>query len=372
MVIKRKIKDYYTNIVINLFSNDSKKQIFTRWCINDSIELGIMLKFVAQNRNVTYTVQFEDIPSLKASHKWVGAQCINDQIICIPSDETRILINDGKWRVRENLKDGLFKWTGGCVWENSIYCFPRTSNSFLKINNDNVEEIPLEYTYNVEHHYSGVCTEDGIVYQPPRNTSHILKTDLKTGQSTKISIINDKYHVKLSYCGSIMHPNGYIYFFPVQNNKVIKLDPTTDRWDYIGHRITTLCFDAKVGLDGNIYGFNNNEGITKIDVFNDTVSIIHQEINSGSYGTKYGVDGCLYNIPGDGTHIYKFDVLNDEIYEIFDLNSDIKAKYAGGVVKRDGTILGVPANEHKMMSYKPSKRVLIPEDIYNLFYVDNY
>ena len=374
-MIKSKLVSIYKRIVIAFFSRETKN-LKGEWA-KECNELVEQLRIFTQlNRGVKYTVSKVDSPNSEKLHKWVGAQYYHGNIVCIPNDENSFLVGRDSWAQIGNTENGLFKWTGGCVWNNAIYAYPRTANSFLKIDIDNakkIEIIPLTIQYDEEHHYCGVCTKEGIVYQPPRNVNHVLKTDLKTGISQKINIVDDIYKIKFRYCGSIIHPNGYIYFFPEVENRVIKLDPKTDKWKFIGRKISTTCFDAKIAVDGNIYGYSAYcKGLMKIDVFSDQVEMIHEEIFSGAYGTKYGIDGGLYSVPGDGSAIYKFDVLKDEIALVYDLKDKSKAKYAGGVTTPEGKIYAVPAGGNNIAIYEPSCKCKIPSKLYDSFFVDNY
>lgn len=369
-MIKQKVKSIYKRLIIGLMSNSST-HLENRWNISDCQEFEGFRKCL--DCSVTYRVDTIKLDKTKEKHKWVGAQINNGTVFAIPNDETLVLCyGTNGCNYIEGIKKGLFKWTGGCVWNNSIYCFPRTSNSFLKISEEGVKEIPLSTEYNGEHHYSGVCTRAGIVYQPPRNTNHILKTDLRTGLSNRIDIVDKKYKVNFRYCGSIIHPNGFIYFFP-ESGRVIKFNPVTDKWCFIGKNLSTMCFDAKVGMDGNIYGYSAYcKGIMKIDVSSDVVEMIHQEITPGAYGTKYGLDGCLYSVPGDGSCIWKYDVILDTIYMMYNLEDDSKAKYAGGLTLPNGEIVFVPATSSTIMVLKPERYMRIPESFYKAFCQDNY
>lgn len=357
-------------LVTSILSNSSM-HLENDWNVSDCEEFQKLKKHF--DSSVKYSPECIRIGDSREKHKWVGAQLNNGTVFAIPNDETHILcFKQNDIRFRDVSKKGLFKWTGGCVWNDAVYCFPRTANSVLKICDDDIQEIPLSIKYRVEHHYSGVCTRNGIVYQPPRNTNHILKIDLKNGLSEQINIIGKKFRFKLRYCGSILHPNGFIYFFP-EDGRVIKLDTNTDKWCFIGKNLSTMCFDAKVGIDGNIYGFSAyRKGIMKIDVSSNTVEMIHQEIAPGAFGTKYGLDGCLYSIPGDGTCVWKYDVALDAIDMVYDLKSISKAKYAGGITLPNGEIFCVPANASSIMILKPSKSMIIPNSIYTEFYQDNY
>lgn len=328
---------------------------------------------VKNNSDVTYSVELQKIPKSEVAHKWVGAQVFNGNVVGIPNDEESVLINQEQWALMRVAKRGRFKWTGGGVWNNRLYCFPRTSNSFLVYDGEKAELLHLDFKYDFEHHYSGVlCNDIGVVYQPPRNTNHILKTDLKTNKSKKILILPDSFNCKLSYCGSVRHPNGYIYFLPVSGCKVIKLNPLTDDWCFIGKPITTFCFDAKVGIDGNIYGFNHWKGIVKIDVVKNLVSNIHSDIRFYAYGTKVGLNGKLYSIPGDSSNVFEYDIQTDSVKVICTVQDTTDAKFAGGVTDTNGVIYGVPAEEEVVICYKPSRVEEIPHNVYQSIYLDNY
>lgn len=367
-MLKNRINNFAKRFALQFLSNCSRLAKST-WNVNDDEKINWFNSNIIATK---YSIVFETIPKSDCKHKWVGGQVYGNQLVFIPSDETCVLKKSIKWDKVGELPSDVFKWTGGCVWKNSVYAFPRSANSFLRIG-QSVEEVPLTFTYSSEHHYSGVCTKDGIIYQPPRNTSHILKTDLKSGLSEKINIISEKWRIKLRYCGSIIHPNGFVYFFPEKNGKVIKLDPNTDKWCFVGKNISTMCFDAKVGLDGNIYGYSAYQaGIMMIDVKSDCVKMIHTEIKPGAYGTKYGLDGCLYSVPGDGDKIWKYDVTNDVIKEVYDLHDMSKAKYAGGITLQDGTIVCVPVTASSILKLVPDKAYTISEETFDAFCKDNY
>lgn len=372
--LSKRIRTYIVStinyFIMETLSEKSKQQFYGD--DYDSV-LNQANAFFEEHASVKYKAEIENIPQSKVAHKWVGAQCINGKIVGIPNDEDALLVNEGNRWIRKNVtRDGKFKWTGGCVWNGALYCFPRTSSTFLKYENGIVEEMPISVDYKFEHHYSGVCTKDGVVYQPPRNTNHILKTRLVNLECKKINIVPDVFRCRLSYCGGILHPNGFIYFFPVKNCRVIKLNPQTDEWCFIGKKITSFCFDAKIGPDGNIYGFNHGKGILKIDVETEKVEIIHKEIKSYAYGTKIGINGHLYSIPGDSRYAYEYNPFDDVVQTFFDTHSSMNAKYAGGVTTPYGKIVCVPAEWDNVLIYKPNKEVAIPNDVYDNFFVDNY
>lgn len=333
--------------------------------------------FIMQNRSINYNVSFVPLPHTDKLHKWVGAQYSRGSIYAIPNDMNTIL----KYKENETVYlgkvgDELFKWTGGCLWNDCLYCFSRTNSNLLKISleNEKIEYIKMEKQYPQEHHYGGVCTPNGIIYQPPRNSDHILVWNLKTGSTRKIHLNMYSENKTYRYCGSVLHPNGYVYFLPEAGERVIKLDIRTEKWMFIGTQLDAMVFDAKVAVDGNIYGYSAYcEGILKIDIEKEKTEMIHKEIRAGAYGTKAGINGHLYSIPGDGEQVWDYDPLSNTLKSIYQFSYSLKAKYAGGVSIKNGDIYAVPAQENQLFQLKASdSRLEIPDNIYQIFFVDCY
>lgn len=333
--------------------------------------------YILQNKTVSYNVSFDTLPPLNVVHKWVGAQCLGEFIYAIPNDMNAVLkYKENETVFLEKVGDGLFKWTGGCIWNGCLYCFSRSSNYLLKIplHNERLEYIKSEKQYSQEHHYGGICTPNGVIYQPPRNSDHILVWDLKTEHNRRISLNIYSGNKTYRYCGSVLHPNGYVYFLPEIGERIIKLDIETEKWDFIGPRIDTMVFDAKVAADGNIYGYSAYcPGILKLDVEKEWAEMIHKEIWAGAYGTKAGINGHLYSIPGDGDQVWDYDPFSDSLKSIYRFSYSMKAKYAGGATKKNGDICAVPARDNQLFQLKvDSSSLEIPDDIYYNFFADCY
>ena len=332
--------------------------------------------FIGQNRTVEYRASFEPLPPVSAVHKWVGAQSVSDCLYGIPNDMNAVLkhMPEGN-RYLGNVGEGGFKWTGGCIRNGVLYGFPRSSGKLLKmrLDTEEMEYLSLPEECQKEHHYGGVCTEDGIVYQPPRDSDHILVWDLETESVRKIDLAPESENRTFRYCGSILY-DGFVYFLPERNERVIKLDIRTEEWTFLGERIDAMVFDAKAAPDGCIYGYSAYcPGILRIDAKTDRIETIHREICPGAYGTKLGVNGHLYSIPGDGDDLWDYDPLTDSLKSIYRFSRKARAKYAGGVTQRDGCIYGVPARENQMIQLKPDIEGLeIPEGIYRRYFSDCY
>ncbi len=333
-------------------------------------------KYVRSNEKIEYSVKTIPING-DGLHKWVGGQMFNGYIYAIPNHESRILRYSVRFNIERNiggLSEGTYKWTGGVIYQNKLYGFPRSANTLLVVDleSNKVSEVPLPFNYEGEHHYGGICTEDGVVYQPPRNTDHILCINLNNFSCKKIFLNNKQ--IMSRYCGSVVHPNGYAYFFPERNERVIKLNLHTKSFKFIGETLNTMCFDARIATDENIYGFSAYcAGILKIDVKNETCEMIREDITTSSYGTKLGVNGKLYSVPGDGRYVWEYDVIHDIARVVYDLCDERKAKYAGGVVTEEGDIYAIPADMNTILHYEPKMpSENVPQDIYRTLYKDYY
>lgn len=365
--LKKFLKNIYSKR--NQISSN-EYQSFSKYCdeLKNFCEANIQYKPILKKVEIAKTNKFS----------WVGAQFHGNKIYFVPNGESEILIYDilsKQYQTYGNLPLADFKWTGGCKYNNNIYCFPRSSNQLLEINLNSFENrlIDLNCNYLGEHHYGGVLTNDGVIYQPPRNTDHILKIDLNNFTTEKIYLSPKFLKLRFRYCGSVMHPNGMIYFLP-EVGKVMCFNPKTKHISYIGERVNAMCFDAKVFSDGNIYGFSAySNGILKIDVINGKVEMIHNELSSKSFGTKLGINGKLYNIPGDGNHFYEFDPVKDEISVIGDTSEiDLKAKCAGGCIDKYGNIYCVPAHGKYMYILDFNNNNQISSELYNMIFDDSY
>lgn len=333
--------------------------------------------FVRLNKDAQYGVCISSFGS-QEEYKYVGAQYYKGKVYFIPNSSEKLLsLNSTTYKVDEvaSLASGSFKWTGGCIFKGCLYSFPRTENNMMSVdtNTRKIDLYSLSSSYSREHHYGGVCMPNGLVVQPPRDTNSILIWDLEKKTCKEVEIVPKWTRINFRYCGSVLHPNGYVYLLPEKNERVIKFNPETLEWKYIGVKLTAYVFDAAVAVDGNIYGYSAyKKGIIKIDVTTDKVEIIHQEIDSGAYGTKVGINGKLYSVPGNGMYVWEYDVENDVLMKVVDLKDNQKAKYAGGCVAPNGDIYFCPATTKNIMILKSNSNVQIPKNIYEKYYVDNY
>ena len=194
-----------------------------------------------------------------------------------------------------------FAYTGGAYDKkrNCIWGFPRNSDKILKIDvsGDNIEEIPLGLTFGSTgihggHHYSGVLYND-YIYCPPRHLScGILKFNTHS-YVTEILDIDSRLNINSHYSGSILHPNGNIYFTPSVNNFFICFNPINNNWETIGNKVDGSVFGGCV-YDNDLICFTN-KGILRIDVTSKRCEYIYMfEIEHRTYGLTLHSNGKIY------------------------------------------------------------------------------
>lgn len=336
-----------------------------------------LCEYISQNENVQYN-NVKKITRFQSAFKWVGGVLFGDKVIGIANGaEACLLLDTMDLNIQQvgKLSQGEFKWTGGCLWDGIVYGFPRSSNDLLLYDvgaGKEPEQVSLGLNYKGEHHYGGVCTKEGVVYQPPRNSNSILKIDLKNKETEEIFVSKSK--IKFRYCGSILHPNGLIYMFPETMGRVLVLNPKTDEVSFIGKILSTMVFDAAIGMDGCIYGFSAyRNGLLKINPVNHKTEMICTEEFYGCYGSVLGLNGNIVGIPGEGGAIYEFNVSEQKVYKKYELLETGHAKCAGSAIGKDGKIYCIPAYGQSIYIIEPSGSVNIPDKFLTLCYLNgNY
>lgn len=305
-------------------------------------------EFIISNEENRFE-KVEEIVFHDNNYQAVGGIIVDNKLYMTPANGRDLLVlslDKMQFTHIGNLKGGTLRYSGIGKYKGMLYCFPRSANSIVRINpeNDFVDEIELYTKYKKEHHYSGVITRDGLLYMPPRNENHILVVNLNTFETSKIKIGNMTYR----YSGIVQHPNGYIYMIPEYNQKVIKLDPITHRFQFIGKFLKeSRVLGPTISYDGDIYGFLGfRGGILKIDVKKERVEILCSDTNTGSLGTELAANGKLYSVPSYSNDIFEYDTKKQEIKKVGEISRETrKAACAGAAISEDGSIFCVPCHE---------------------------
>lgn len=326
--------------------------------------------YCLKNRDAVYRFGFTG-ERMEGAYKYVGGIEHGYSIYCTPNDSRYLYRRGEAPSYTDTFSEGKYKWTGECVYNEEVYFFPRTESDMLYVNKAYRIGRIKGASYNREHHYGGVLIGSEVV-QPPRSTTHLLVWNLESRDYRRIEVCPRFLETCCRYQCSIRHPNGNAYFLP-ESGRVIKLNIATKEWTFIGKHTDVMVFDAKVGMDGNIYGFSiKGGGILKIDVTNESVNAIYPDCYFGAYGTKMGINGVLYSTPGTGRFVWAYDLRSETLKKVFDLEDNSYAKYAGGCTRRNGDIIGIPSFADRFIVGKTEEESVIPEELYRLFWEDCY
>ena len=332
--------------------------------------------FVLQNRQLTPVFSHIAIPEKQNSFQYVGGQIFDGTLYAVINSAQKMMscrLCDQSFHFSSSsFGEDDFKWTGGCFYQGIFYMFPRKSRDLLAYDPScgRFETISCKTYYPGEHHYGGVCTKNGMIYQPPRNTNHILEWDVEKKSCESITVNGG---TNCRYCGSVIHPNGYIYMIPEKDAPVIKIEPETDRIFEIGGAVTGMAFNPMIAADGNIYGFRTKNGVLKIDTENDSVSILHEDIPIRAYGSKCAVNGKIYSLPGYTKDVWEFDPFEGSLRKCYALAEERKVHYAGGAIDRNGDIYAIPVHADSILKISfNGSGIQIPEDIFDAFFHECY
>jgi len=333
------------------------------------------IEFTRKNRDLTPDFKIIPLTEKQNRFQYVGGQIKDGVLYGVVNSAEKMLkydISKGTMTFSGQFDCVDFKWTGGCSYNGAIYFFPRSKNNLLKYITDtnSFEEIDGGLSYDGEHHYGGVCTPDGMIYQPPRSTDHILKWDIKNKTCKKIQINSGQV---CRYCGSVIHPNGNIYFIPEKDFCVIKMNIKTEEISYIDGPVCGMAFNPAIAANGNIYGFRSGNGILKIDTKTDKVKLLYEDCKMGSYGTKCGINGKLYSLPGYTNDVWAFDPFSEVLEKCYSIDAQNQVNYAGGAVDLNGDIFALPVHADSIFEISFKKyHIRVPPDIYNAFFKDCY
>lgn len=294
-------------------------------------------------------------------YRYAFGEAVDEEILYgIPmcaKDVMKLDINKNKISFLKRKGKFDFDYTGGCydAKRRCVWGIPRNSNSLLCINvdKDEVSEIPLQTCFESEgihggHHYTGVLVKDSIYCAPRHKSSGILKINLETMQINMISL-DELLGFNSHYSGTILHPNGYIYFTPSVGNYFLKLDPRNDNITFLGEKMQTTIFGGCI-YNSDIYSYTSH-GIIKVDIKKEEVMWLHKFENKRQmYGTILHPNGCIYSW-GSGNQFVEYDI-NKQTYNVLATIYDINNAFiynAGGMVLKDKNIYFTPCQGRFVM-----------------------
>ncbi|KAI2494934.1 hypothetical protein MHU86_19579 [Fragilaria crotonensis] len=202
----------------------------------------------------------------------------------------------------------------------------------------------------------------------------------------------EDYHGQSLYLGGEEGLDGNIYCIPGNANRVLCIDPRTDRVYPIGHVSTTAAAAAEVAsqrlipkqqeqqqkpqlllgkfkwlrgirVEHIIYGLpchsptvlridTRSQQVTLLEIpyesfYSGHANIAHEQRNMEwkYHGGSYSRDeGCIYAIPQSAWHVLRIDTHTDTCTLVPSEPLLGRYKWYGGVVGKDGAIYGIPHN----------------------------
>ena len=314
---------------------------------------------------------FEKIPvDSMPVHKWVGGIIADGTLYGVINSAPSMLaldIETKQARLIGNFDEAPFKWSGACQIEDRLYLFPRAARGLLCYEpaRGSFREYPSRRCYGGEHHYGGVWAA-GKIWQPPRNTDHLLIWE-PDGACTELQVADHPVH----YCGSVLHPNGCVYFLPERNEPVLCLEPQNGTVTPLTPPVSTMVFDAKVAADGCIYGYSSASGLMRLDVRAGVCEMLYPEIPFRAYGTKFGANGRLYSLPGWNGALWEFTLQKGTLRQVYTCDGTAEVHFAGGACDANGNIFAVPVFEDYVLKIDFGGEK-IPPVLHEVFFKDNY
>jgi hypothetical protein len=205
----------------------------------------------------------------------------------------------------------------------------------------------------------------------------------------------EDYHGQSLYLGGVEGLDGNIYCIPGNANRVLCIDPRTDRVYPIGHvTAATLGVVSQeqqqhqkqqqlllgkfkwlrgIRVEHIIYGLPcHSPTVLRIDTrtqqvslleipyesfYSDQTNVAHEQRNMEwkYHGGSYSHDeGCIYAIPQSAWHVLKIDTHTDTCTLVPSEPLLGRYKWYGGVVGKDGAIYGIPHNASSVLRIQDS------------------
>ena len=310
-----------------------------------------------------------------------GLPCNADRVLrVIPSEDAAV---DPEIALIGDSFTGNWKWHGACLAaDGAIYTVPCNSDGVLKIKGDTTELIKTDVL--TEHcdvtpqkWYGGLLGVDGNIYGIPNCSNTVFKFNVETqlvelleAEDGDLGVGGWKWHGGAS-------SGDFIYGFPANETRVLKIEPLTGRVYRIGeeivyndeqwqhHRNAAKKSKYKFGggitdpKSGNVYCFpSDSHMVMKITVATDEVTLIGEPLlphmnNKWQNGFVSEVDGCIYAIPCNATHVLRIDPTTDEVSMVGpDFGEDLE-KWEGGCVGADGALYCFPQMHKQVLRIAP-------------------
>jgi streptogramin lyase len=250
------------------------------------------------------------------------------------------------------------KWLGGVLAPNmSIYGVPFNARSVLKINTENDEVTTFGTISGTDHWAGGVLAPNGMIYCSPAYATAVLKIDPTNDSISTFGTLSSSD----AWYGCILANNGMIYCAPgsIYVTDILKINPTNDSISFIDTGLSSgpQCWGGVIAPDGCIYFFAyNSNRVVKIDPVDDSVTDFAVDAYNWLDGWNSGVtpsNGKLYGIPADQANILVIDPTDDSQAVIGPLTEGLANKYMSGALAPDGKIYCPPLKNEAILVVNP-------------------
>lgn len=221
-----------------------------------------------------------------------------------------------------NLGATIQKWYGAYLGQDGrIYCIPYNATAVMIID-PITDGITFLDTTGIVTGPGGNLSGSGkwdtgscygrYIYGTPSDATDIIKIDTLSVSCSRIGSF-PAGTAKWAY--QCLAPNGYIYFFPYFDNRIVKYNPSDDSFSYLATTIGSTDTHIKVGgvslmPNGKIliitYGlpYTNNY---ILDPTNDSVASFVKSSNAAINGATLCPDGSVYAFPqGPATTLKRY------------------------------------------------------------------
>jgi hypothetical protein len=218
---------------------------------------------------------------------------------------------------------------------------------------------PNEDIYFIPNGATGPAKLDPETDTFSRLTGNWSATGPAGGPTGPIVNLSGVYH------SGVLHPNGYIYGNPYQANAILRIDPSTDTFDFVGALPFRIrCHGGVVAPNNKIYfipedTYTDGSGINYFWEYDtDTDSYNQFGATSGIQMFRGGVlapNGFIYTLPRNSNFCAKIDP--DTRTVTYFGSESIPAgtnRFRGGMLGIDGKIYGVPDSATSVLCIDPS------------------
>lgn len=301
--------------------------------------------------------------------QWHGGQLLADGCVYgVPCNAKQVLKLDprtdeisqvgGPW-------EGKHKWYGGIIspLNGAMYCIPQSHQGVLKVcPNKGCSLIDCSALYRAENAagylwHGGTADASGrYIFGIPSNADYVLKIDTKLDTCCLIGpkLVSGRHRVnkdgRYKYLGSALGPDGLIYMFPCDAERVLCIDPQTDSVRYIGPTFIghppALRTSDRAKYESTVVSEDGN-----------TIHCIGENKWQNGFAAK---DGCIYAIPQRAPGILRIAPVDggDAVVSLVDCGEAFhgtKDLFEGAVMgKKDGHIYCIPLRAKRAVKLVPN------------------